>query len=108
MNGGLRHEVRTATSLHTQTPIQWVLRALCTELKRPEREINHSALRSEGIMNDWSYASNSSVLSLCHGQNFTSFRECRENSCGHVHDSTLQYNILKPLLYDFTPKVIVY
>jgi hypothetical protein len=41
----------------TQPPIQWVPGALSLEVKRPERESDHSTPSSAEVKNAWSYTS---------------------------------------------------
>jgi len=41
----------------TQPPIQWVLGTLCTGLKMPEREFDHSHPPSADVKNTWNQTS---------------------------------------------------
>jgi hypothetical protein len=41
----------------TQCPIKWVPEALSVEVKRPEREVDHSFPSSAEVKNAWSYTS---------------------------------------------------
>jgi hypothetical protein len=60
----------------TQPPVRWVPGVLSLEVKRPEREADHSAPSSAEVKNAWSYTSipQYAFMAWClvkHGDNFT-------------------------------------
>jgi len=62
MDGGYRHELNIANSVHIQTSIAVVTLSSFPGIKRPERITDQSLLRSTENMNEWIYASNPPVL----------------------------------------------